>query len=188
MNKDLVLANLADKKNTLKATFTVESGYGYQFAEERKSSTLGVIPLDTSFSPILRVRYTVKATRVGRHTDFDNVIMEIWTDETIEPTQALVQSAKILMRYFDQLVNPVIPEVEEEKATDTQEQEVYKLTVEELDLPTRIANALRKGGYKTVKDLSLASRDDISKVKNLGGKSVGTVIEKLEEKGVTLKG
>ena len=188
VNPDLVLANLSDAKSKLKAAITVESGYGYVTAEERKSSTLGMIPVDTSFSPVLRVKYTVKETRVGRRTDYDNLIMEIWTDGTIAPTDAVVQAAQTIIRYFNQIVSPVVPEVEEEVVVHPQEQEVLRLTVEELDLPTRIANALRKGGFKTVKDLSQASRDEIAKVKNLGGKSVNTVIEKIEEKGVSIKG
>jgi DNA-directed RNA polymerase subunit alpha len=186
LNKDLVLAHLSDKKKKIKATITVESGYGYILAEERKISTLGVIPLDTSFSPVLRAKFDVRETRVGGRTDLDNLIMEIWTDGTVDPQSALEQTAATLLSYFDQIVNPVLPEVEEKEEIDPQEQETMRLTVEELDLPTRIANALRKGGYETVENLSKASQEDISKVKNLGGKSVEIVIEKLKDKGVSL--
>jgi len=188
MNPDLVLANLSSDKNKLKAVITVESGYGFVTAEERKTNIIGMIPVDTAYSPILRVKYTVKETRVGRRTDYDNLIMEIWTDGTIAPQDAVISSSKTLISYFTQIVDPIIPEEIEEVVVPPQEQEVYRLTVEELDLPTRIANALRKGGYKTVKDLSEATKDDIAKVKNLGGKSVNTVIEKIVEKGVNIKG
>jgi DNA-directed RNA polymerase subunit alpha len=187
LNPDLVLSHLNDTKSKLKAIITVESGYGYVLAEERKISTVGVIPLDSSFSPVNRVKVDVKETRVGRRTDFDKLILEIWTDGTIKPIDAVKQASEILVAYFNQIINPVIPEVEEKEEIDLAEREVMRLTVEELDLPTRIANALRKGGYKTVKDLSQATREEIAKVKNLGGKSVDIVMEKLNDKGVSLK-
>lgn len=188
MNKDLVLAHLADAKSKLAVTMTLETGYGYVASEERKITQVGVIPMDASFSPIKRVRFDVKETRVGRRTDFDKLLMEVWTDGTIAPAQAVTQAAEILIGYFNQIVNPVIPEKAETSIQSVEELEVMKLTVEELDLPTRIANALRKGGYKTVKDLSQATREEIAKVKNLGGKSVDVVVEKIEAKGVSLKG
>lgn len=184
VNPDLVLAHLTSDKAKLKLTITIESGYGYSLAEERKVDTIGVIPLDSQYSPILRVKYDVKETRVGRRTDFDNLIMDIWTDGTIEPQQALIQASQILINHFNQILNPVVPQVEEEPVADPKELEVMRLTVEELDLPTRIANALRKGGFETVKDLSKAKRGEIAKVKNLGAKSVDIVIEKLVQKGV----
>jgi DNA-directed RNA polymerase subunit alpha len=187
VNKDLVLAHLTTDKAKLKAVLTVETGYGYTLAEDRKTTTLGVIPLDTSYSPIVRVKYDVKETRVGRRTDFDNLIIDIWTDGTIKPQDAVKEAAQTLISYFDQIVNPVLPEVKEETVEDPRELEVMRLTVEELDLPTRIANSLRKGGFQTVKDLSQASKEDIAKVKNLGGKSVDIVVQKLTEKGIAIK-
>jgi DNA-directed RNA polymerase subunit alpha len=185
INKDLVLAHLNESKK-LKATITVESGFGYVLAEDRKSSTVGVVPLDTSYSPVLRAKFDVKQTRVGGRTDYDNLIMEIWTDGTVEPQTALMDAAKVLQGYLDQIINPVLPEVAEKIDANPAEQEVMRLTVEELDLPTRIANALRKGGYETVADLSKATREEIAKVKNLGGKSVDIVIDKIKEKGVDI--
>ena len=187
INKDLVLAHLTSDKSKIKAILTVETGLGYKLAEERRTSTLGVIPLDTAYSPVMRVKYDIKETRVGRRTDYDNLVMEIWTDGTISPKDAIVKAAETLILYFDQIVNPVIEEKEETIEESPQEQEVMKLTVEELDLPTRIANSLRKGGFKTVKDLASVSRDEIAKVKNLGNKSVDIVIEKIAEKGVGIK-
>lgn len=187
INKELVLTHLTAEKSKLKVVITVESGYGYVLAEEKELDSIGVIPLDSSFSPIIRVKYDVKQTRVGRRTDFDALVMDIWTDGTISPMEAVTQAAQTLISFFDQIVNPILPEPKEEPKEDPKELEVLRLTVEELDLPTRIANALRKGGYQTVRDLSKANQEDISKVKNLGGKSVEIVIEKLAEKGVSLK-
>ena len=187
VNPDLVLANLTTDKSKLKIIMTVESGYGYSLAEEKESDTVGIIPVDSNFSPILRVKYDVKETRVGRRTDYDNLIIDIWTDGTTNPQDAIIEASQLLVSHFNQIINPIVPEVIEEPTQNPQELETMRLTVEELDLPTRIANALRKGGYETVKDLSQASKEDISKVKNLGGKSVDIVIEKLTQKGVSLK-
>jgi DNA-directed RNA polymerase subunit alpha len=186
VNTDLVLAHLSDDKTKLKAVMTVETGYGYVAAEEREDSTVGLIPLDASFSPIKRVRFDIRETRVGQRTDYDKLILEIWTNGAVEPEAAVVHAAKTLQAYFAQIIDPELPEEPEEVTQSLEELEVMKLTVEELDLPTRIANALRKGGFKTVKDLTQAKKDDIAKVKNLGGKSVDIVQEKLELKGVSM--
>ena len=187
INKDLVLANLADKKSKLKITMKVRSGVGYSSVEERKVSTVGVIPIDAAFSPISRVNYKVKSTRVGRRTDFDKLVLEIWTDGSIAPKEALEKAAKILASYFKQVYEPTFDKQKAEKVISFEDQEILNLTVEELDLPTRIANALRKGGYKTVEDLKKAKKTDIAQVKNLGNKSVEVVVATLEEKGITLE-
>lgn len=186
VNPDLVLAKLADNKSKLKATLKVMVGMGYSPMEERKVSTVGVIPVDAAFSPIQRVNYQVVSTRVGRRTDFDKLVMEVWTDGTIEPRQALDEAARILVKYFKQMYEPTFEKKETKEEVSLEDQEVLKLTVEELDLPTRIANALRKGGYKTVKDLKQAKRSDVAEVKNLGAKSVDVVVKTLKDKGVEL--
>lgn len=187
-NPDTYLCNLADKKASLSVEITVETGQGYSPAEERKSDRLGIIPVDALFSPIKRVNHTIENTRVGRRTDFDKLILEIWTDGTITPQDALVKAAQILVEHFNQIINPVeIAKLETETEPSYKANETLNLTVEELDLPTRIANALRKGGYKTVKNLTEATEEEIIKVKNLGGRSITLVQEALEKKGVSLK-
>lgn len=186
VNPDHILGHLADKKSILKLEMVVESGLGYLLAEERKSDALGVIPVDASFSPVIRVNYQVEATRVGRRTDLDRLILEVTTDKTIPPGEALKEAAKILAAFFKQIVEPKEVSVEEEKK-DELPSEVLRLTVEELNLPTRIANALRKGGYETVADLTAATVADIAKVKNLGGKSTKVIQAALSEKEVSLK-
>lgn len=186
-NPELVLCDLADKKNTLSVTFTVETGWGYSVAEDRKSTAVGVIPVDALFSPIKRVTPTVQSTRVGRRTDFDKLILEIWTDGTITGNQALDEAAKILVEHFQQIYNPSESPVSKQEEESPYPHEIISLTVEELELPTRIANALRKGGYKTVSDLISASREDISKVKNLGERSVEIVSDALKQKDVNLQ-
>jgi len=98
-NKDLLLANLADKKSKIKVEMTIENGFGYQLAEANKENKLGLIPLDAAFSPVKRVNYQVEATRVGKKTDLDKLVLEITTDGTIKPKEALKSSAKILIAF-----------------------------------------------------------------------------------------
>jgi len=183
INKDHVLASLADKKSRLKIEMVVERGFGYLPAETRKSDKLGVIFLDAAFSPVKRVNYQVEATRVGQRTDFDRLIMEITTDGTIKPKEALKSSAKILIAFFNQIVQPKKMDVKEEKKPQIDD-EVTKLTLEELDLPTRIVNALRRTGYGTVSDLMAIKLADLAKIKNLGEKSIKIIQSALAKKGV----
>ncbi len=187
-NPDLVLANLATKDSQLSMELTVETGTGYSPAEERLTSTIGVIPVDALFSPVRRVNPTVQSTRVGRRTDYDKLVLEIWTNGTKSAQTALEESAGILVEHFQQIFEPVqTPQTEDDVAQDRYPSETLSLTVEELDLPTRIANALRKGGYKTVADLSKATKDEVSKVKNLGDRSVSLVEDALSQKEVSFK-
>ncbi|MBW7955605.1 DNA-directed RNA polymerase subunit alpha [Patescibacteria group bacterium] len=186
VNKDLYICTLAEGKS-LRIEMTVEPGVGYIMATDRKDILIGEVPVDALFSPVVKASYTVDSTRVGRRTDYDRIVLDVQTNGTIEPLMAAEQAAQILARQFSQLFNPASePQVREESHLSPEEAEVLRLTVEELDLPTRIANALRKGGFKTVGDLSGAPRDVIAKVKNLGGKSVELIEEALQKKGVTL--
>ncbi|PIS08734.1 DNA-directed RNA polymerase subunit alpha [Candidatus Beckwithbacteria bacterium CG10_big_fil_rev_8_21_14_0_10_34_10] len=185
VNQDLKLATLADKNSKLSLKLWINKGFGYSPAEERKSDTLGVIPIDALFTPVVRVNYQVESTRVGGRTDFDKLILEIWTDGTVKPKKALENGAEILTSFFKQIYNPVYEKEKETKAK-VKDNEVLKLTVEELNLPTRIANALRQGGYGTVGDLTKAKKEEVAKVKNLGKKSIVTIVEKLIEKGVKI--
>lgn len=186
INKDLYLATLA-KGKTLDIEMVVESGVGYKLASEIETETVGQIAVDALFSPVIKVSYKVEATRVGRRTDFDKIVFDIETNGSISPLDAIKQAAEILIAQFNQIVNPVVKEVEEELTNMSPEEvETMKLTVEELDLPTRIANALRKGGFETVADLTKSPKDEISRVKNLGGKSIDLIEEALSKKGVVL--
>lgn len=186
VNPDLHIADLA-KGQKLSVEMTVEPGMGYTLAADRKTDSIGEIPVDSLFSPVIKVSYKVDATRVGRKTDYDKLIMDVETDGTILPLEAVQQAAQILSRQFSQIVNPTTPEEpKEETHLSPEEAETLRLTVEELDLPTRIANALRKGGFKTVGDLVGTPKMTIAKVKNLGEKSVDVINEALMKKGVTL--
>ncbi|MBI2009807.1 MAG: DNA-directed RNA polymerase subunit alpha [Candidatus Chisholmbacteria bacterium] len=189
VNPDEPLATLSDKKAKLDIEMKVVRGGGYSPAEERKSSTVGVIPVDANFSPITRVAYSVEETRVGRRTDYDKLVIKIWTDGSLKPKVALENAARILSELPKQIYAPKATKAEKlVVAAAPVSGEIYDLTVEELELPTRIANALRRGGYKTVKHLAEATAAELAKVKNLGEKSTKKVIAALEKKGIELKG
>lgn len=186
VNPEQYIATLAAGK-TLKAEMMVEPGFGYSVASERKDISIGEIPLDALFSPVVKVAYRVESTRVGRRTDFDRILLAVQTTGAIKPMDAVHQAAQILARQFSQIFNPVLPATKQEEVQlSPEEAEILRLTVEELDLPTRIANALRKGGFKTVGDLAGVPKDTVAKVKNLGGKSVDLIDEALKKKGVSL--
>lgn len=184
INKDLHIATL-DSKAKLNVEMTIGYGIGYSMSTDRKGGSTGVIPVDALFSPVTKVAYDVQQTRVGRRTDFDKIVLEIWTDGTVAPREAILQAASILVDQFQQIVNPTaVIDLKQETQISPEKAEVLRLTVEELDLPTRIANALRKGGYETVGDLVVVEKPVVAKVKNLGEKSVEIVQVALQEKGV----
>lgn len=186
VNPEQHLLSLA-KGKSMRLEATVETGIGYQTAHENKTEIIGDIPVDALFSPVIKVSYQVEQTRVGRRTDFDKIVMQVQTDGSITPLAAVKSAGRILARQFQQIFDPVLPVVEDIGPELTPEEaETLRLTVEELDLPTRIANALRKGGFKTVADLQSAPRSVITKVKNLGEKSVEIIDEALEKKGVKI--
>jgi len=181
-NGDLVLGTL-NKGSKISAELTLESGVGYSPAEDRLGGSIGVIPLDASFSPVRRVSYKVEETRVGRLTNYDKLTLEIWSDGTANPQDALIESAKILLSYFGQIVNPKkVEKPVEEKKDDLGL--VGKLSVEEIGLPTRVANALIKAGFETVEQLAYAKKEDLVKVRNLGEKSLKIIAAALGTKGV----
>ncbi len=188
VNPELVLGTLADKKAVLNMQLTAKRGYGYVPVEEKQDTAIGVIPVDALYSPILRVNYRVEATRVGRMTNLDKLVLEIWTDGTIKPSEAVKESAKILVSYFTQIISPKVESVSEEPAANQQavSDEVLKMRIEEFDIPTRIVNALAKGGIETVGQLMNTSKEEMMKVKNLGSKSLEVVLEKLNEKGIVV--
>lgn len=181
-NPEFVLANLT-KGAKLEVDLEIKTGTGYSPAEDQKTGTIGMIPLDASFSPVIRVNYKVEEARVGRLTNYDKLILEVWTDGTISPKEALVSAAKIAVTYFNQIISPKKAVKEEKPLPDTLGA-VGKLSVEEIGLPTRVANALVRAGYDTVEALVKAKKEDLVKVRNLGEKSIKIISAALQEKGV----
>jgi DNA-directed RNA polymerase subunit alpha len=187
MNKDHYIGSLSGKTAKLDMELTVERGLGYSLAEERKASTVGIVQIDAIFSPIRRVTYTVEATRVGQRTNLDKLTMKIWTNGTVDPRDALERSARLLANSFLQVYEPHTAEVTEEESApvSTLPSAVAKMTIDELDLPTRIYNSLRNGGIETVEQLLQAPRKDLISMRNMGGKSISVIEEKLQEKGIS---
>ncbi len=187
VNPDLVLGTLSGKKAELDVELMAQKGYGYVPADEHKLEEIGRIPVDALFSSVQRVNYKVEATRVGRMTNLDRLVMEIWTDGTIAPIDALKEAAKVLMAYFLQIYEPKAAGMDESVAvTPAISDEVLKMRIEELDIHTRIVNALAHGGIETIGQLLGTQRTELLKIKNLGAKSLTVVEEKLREKGVAL--
>lgn len=186
VNKDHYLGSLG-KNGKLDMELTIEKGMGYSLAEDRKASSLGVLPTDAVFTPVKRVNYEVAATRVGRQTNLDRLTLKIWTNGVVTPKEALDSAARILSSYFSQIYEPKeSAPTESATATPGVSEAVTKLTIDELDLPTRIYNSLRNGGIETIGDLLQAPRRDLIGMRNMGTKSIAVVEEKLKEKGISL--
>jgi DNA-directed RNA polymerase subunit alpha len=186
VNPEAVVATITDAKVKLNIELTVETGVGYA-AVEGKSAEIGVMALDGLFSPVLSVNYTVETTRVGRRADLDKLNLEIITDGTIKPVDAVVDASRILAAAFKQIVEPSVEEVVvETSASNAVSSEVLKASVEELDLPVRITNALKAIDIDTIETLIATPRIQLVKAKNLGAKSIGLISEKLAERGLSL--
>lgn len=185
VNKEQIIATLTDSKSKLSLEATAEAGKGYRVAEDRKVQEIGVIALDALFSPVSAVNYSVDPTRVGRRTDFDKLTLEITTNGAVAPVDALNEAAKILSETFRKIYEP--DEEEEVETGPAISEEVLKLTIEELDLPVRITNALKAIEINTIEDLINIPKPQLLKAKNLGTKSISLISEKLLERGLTLR-
>ncbi len=185
VNPEQVVATLTDSKSKFNMEMTATAGKGYSVAEERKSEELGVITIDSLFSPVISVNYSVDPTRVGRSTNYDKLTMDIVTTGTLSPMEALNEAARILSESFRKVYEPDA-EKEVEETASTVSEEVLKLTIEELDLPVRITNALKAIEVNTIEDLINMPRIQLLKAKNLGTKSLSLISEKLSERGLSL--
>ena len=191
LNPDLTIATLADN-GRLSMEMTVAKGRGYVPAERNKNGDhiIGVIPVDSTFSPVQKANYTVENTRVGQVTDYDKLTLEVWTDGSIRPDEATSLSAKILndhLRLFIGLTESlndveIMVEKEEEK-----KDKLLEMSIEELDLSVRSYNCLKRAGINTVQELIQRNEEEMMKVRNLGKKSLEEVISKLEELGLSLR-
>lgn len=179
------LGSLSDKKSKIEMEMTVERGLGYSLAEERKVATVGVIPIDAIYTPITKVNYKVEQTRVGRQTNYDKLVLEVWTDGTVDARAALEKASSILVSYFKQVYEPIgeVSEDSEVKALPAN-QDGMNITVDELDLPTRIYNSLKNAGIETVNDLLNTPRKELMTYRNLGAKSLSIIEEALGKKGI----
>lgn len=191
LNPDLHIATL-NKDARLYMDLNVEKGRGYVSAEKNKKSdyVIGVIPIDSMFSPVVKVNYTVENTRVGQITDYDRLTLEVWTDGSITPKEATSLAAKILTNHLRLFVNLTDKVGEVEIVVDKEEEprdRIMDMTIEELDLSVRSFNCLKRAGINTVGELVQKNAEDMMKVRNLGKKSLEEVDKKLSELGLALR-
>lgn len=191
INGDLHIAELNEDAK-LFMEITIDRGRGYVSADRNKQimqPVIGVIPVDSIYTPVMKVNYTIENTRVGQITDYDKLTLEVWTDGTIDPPDAVSLGAKILNEHLNLFIDlsesakntEIMIEKEENK-----KEKVLETTVEELDLSVRSYNCLKRAGINTVQDLTNRSENDMMKVRNLGRKSLEEVIAKLDSMGLSL--
>ncbi len=184
LNGDLHIATLNEDAK-LYMEITINHGRGYVSADKNKTTNQGIIgniPVDSLFSPVRKVNYTVENTRVGQVTDYDKLTLDVWTDGTITPDEAISLGAKILSEHLNLFIDLTDrarnTEIMVEKE-DSKKEKVLEMTIEELDLSVRSYNCLKRAGINTVEDLTNKTEEDMMKVRNLGRKSLEEVIQKL---------
>jgi DNA-directed RNA polymerase subunit alpha len=189
INPDLYLFTVDADDAFLEIEMTAETGRGYSPAEERGRLPIGELPIDAIFSPIRRVGYEVEKTRVGQVSDYDSVIMQIWTDGTIKPEDALAKSAQIMVQYLRPLAGvteETFIEVEEEEEEEAIPNEVYDTPIEHLDLSVRVFNSLKRTGITKVGEmLEMLDRGEetMLAIRNFGEKSLEELKTQLKVKG-----
>ena len=193
VNPDLVIATICGgQENHLTMELKITVGRGYVGSDKNKKDdqAVGVIPIDSLYTPVRRVNFTVENTRVGQITDYDKLTLEVWTKGTINPQEAVSLAAKVMNDHLALFINlsdnARNTEIMVEKEED-QKEKVLEMTIEELDLSVRSYNCLKRAGINTVEDLTNKSEDEMMKVRNLGRKSLDEVLGKLEELHLKLK-
>lgn len=193
LNPDLYIATVADGAE-LHIKMTADKGRGYLSANDNKARmddlAIGVLPIDSIYTPIERVNYTVENARVGQRNDYDKLTLDVWTDGSLTPTEAVSLGAKILTEHLEMFVNlteeaqnaQVMVEKEE-----THKEKMLEMTIEELDLSVRSYNCLKRAGINTVKELTDRTEADMMKVRNLGQKSLEEIKLKLNDLGVSFR-
>jgi len=191
LNPDLVIATLSGKDAKLYMELTITNGRGYVSAEKNKHEDLpiGVIAIDSIYTPVERVNVTVENTRVGQSTDYDKLTLDVYTNGTLVPDEAVSLAAKVLSEHLSLFIdlseNAKTAEVMVEKEDDEKEK-VLEMSIDELELSVRSYNCLKRAGINTVEELTNKTSEDMMKVRNLGRKSLEEVLGKLKELGLQL--
>jgi DNA-directed RNA polymerase subunit alpha len=203
VNKDLYICTISKAGVTFEMEITVRRGRGFVTAEENydPEMELGVIPVDSVFSPVQRVRYSVQATRVGKMTNYDKLVLEVWTNGTVRPELALLEAAKIYRKHLNPFVMPgetggaapagIFSGIGEEQAEGEESpaadaKEILMRPISSLDLSVRAANVMREEGISTVGELARRSQDELLQLKNFGKTTLNEVKKKLTELGLDL--
>ncbi len=187
LNPDLQIATL-EKAARLGMDLYVSRGQGYVPAEKQSSQeqVIGIIPVDSIFSPILKVNYTVEDTRVGQRTDFDRLNLEVWTDNSLKPYEAISQAAQVLQDQLSLFTNLQPPSKVDHEHRGP-ESEMLDTPIEDLALSVRSMNCLKRAGIRTVGELLTYSEEDVMKLKNFGQKSLDEIKDKLMERNLSLQ-
>lgn len=199
INPEHIIATLTDDVPFV-VEMTVENGRGYRTADENagKEREVGIIPVDSSFSPVVRVKYDIEETRVGQRTNYDKLVMEIWTNGTISPQMALVEGAKILRKHLNPFIGYAEPGPEmpiEDRAetgtvasttVDHELERKLNMSLAELELSVRATNCLESEGITTVRDLVIRTDEELLEVRNFGETTLKEVKTKLAERGMSL--
>ena len=191
LNPDQVIATLSGKNTKLYVELTITKGRGYISADKNKSDDLpiGVIAVDSIYTPVDRVNVTVENTRVGQITDFDKLTLDVYTNGTLVPDEAVSLAAKVLSEHLSLFIdlseNAKTAEIMVEKEEDEKEK-VLEMSIDELELSVRSYNCLKRAGINTVEELTNKTSEDMMKVRNLGRKSLEEVLAKLKELGLQL--
>lgn len=191
VNGNLYLFEITDSNVGLEIEAIVSKGYGYSLVEDREEKVSGFIPIDAFFSPIKKVNFRVEPSRVGRKDNFERLILEIWTDKSINPKDALVDICNLLIEYLKHFFIQSEKTKEEKKEESEQEEKRIKqfeeVIIDELNFPSRVVNALLKEGIETVADLIKEGRQRVESIKGVGAKSMRLIDEELKKLGVELK-
>lgn len=191
LNPDQVIATLSGEDSKLYMELTITKGRGYVSSDKNKKEDLaiGVIPVDSIYTPVERVNLTVQNTRVGQITDFDKLTLDVYTNGTLAPDEAVSLAAKVLSEHLNLFIdlseNAKTAEVMVEKENDEKEK-VLEMNIDELELSVRSYNCLKRAGINTVEELTNRTAEDMMKVRNLGRKSLEEVLAKLKELGLSL--
>lgn len=194
VNPEAYIATISDEDATLSMEMTVETNKGYvppDRLERRSQMGIGVIPMGAAFTPVRKVNYTVEATRVKSETNLERLTLEVWTNGTITPENAISEAARILMQYFSLFGNfsnvmGVLPGIPTEEAAPVEN--APNVRIEELDFSVRTYNCLKKANILTIPELIQYTENDLMQIRNFGKKSLTEVREKLQQLGLTLKG
>ena len=191
INEDLHIATLAQGAQ-LHIQMTLDQGRGYVSSDKNKtpSMPIGTIPIDSIYTPIRKVNYEIEDTRVGQATDYDKLTLEVWTDGSVMPDEAISQAARILteqLTLFTSLDEQALPPPGGIEIPDDKKDKVMEMTIEDLDLSVRAYNCLKRAGINTVAELVQRNQEDMMKVRNLGKKSLEEVEQKLQALGLGLR-
>jgi DNA-directed RNA polymerase subunit alpha len=193
VNGDLYLAEITENKGKIDIEAIIETGYGFVTAEEKEEGETGFITVDSAFSPVRKVNFKVEETRVGRKSNFERLVLEIWTDGSISPQDALKSSTDILARHFNYVLSGKdVPADQAAPAAGTEAKDeahskLDDIIIDELNLPSRVINALLRENIETVADLLKRGKENLVGLKGLGKKSMDLIDDELKKMGVELQ-